>query len=286
VVACAKQVGPISWAWPKRFTPLSIKCLIRSAETYELPGRAVTVDPSSYLIINEGTEYSSRIDSTSDVETASVFLSGEICSQVYASLNLPDEKLLDGDEANAASNPVRFVERLYPKDETITPILINIHRLANTPSSDCQLEDNVYLLVEKLFMLHSQTNREIEQLRFAKPSTKEEIYKRLHVCRDFMVSNIGGNLNLEEIASIAGFAPHHFLRVFREVFGATPHQYLTKMRLERAHDMVLKRDQTISEICASVGFESLSSFSALYKRTFKVSPQQERSLERNYLKYR
>jgi len=273
MVACAKLAGPTSWSWPKRITPLSIKCLLRSTETYELPGRAVTVDQDSYLIINEGTEYASHIDSTGDVETASVFIAPETIAEVLESMRSSNDKLLD---AAISNKPVNFVERLYPRDDKLVSILTQIHRAANSPAEDIKIQQQVYSLAEHLLLLHDKVNEEIEALRFTKASTREEIYRRLHICRDYMISNLSRSQSLEEIAAIAGFAPHHFLRTFKEVFASTPHQYLTKLRLHKAQSLVRKGNLSVSDICADVGFESISSFSTLYKKTFNRSPLQDR----------
>lgn len=274
MVACATQVGPIKWSWPTRVTPLSVKYLLNASETYELSGRAVTVDPGSYLIINEGTEYASHVDSQSNVETASVFISPELLEDVLASLSLSTDQLLVDPSKTPAQ--VNFVERLYPRDEKVVPALLNIRRLVNTAGNDAQIQEAMHILVENLLLMQAGIKLEIDGLGFAKASTRDEIYRRLHVCRDFMLSNLNKNQDLEEVAAIAGFARHHFLRVFREVFRLTPHQYLMKARLDKARQFVKTTDRSISEICLDVGFESLSSFSALYKRNFQLSPQQDR----------
>lgn len=274
MVACANQVGPIKWSWPKRVTPLSVKYLLNSSETYELDGRSVTVDPGSYLIINEGTEYASHIESQSDVETASVFISPELLDDVLASVSLAPDQLLT--DSNISPPGINFVERLYPSDDRVVPALLNIRKLVNSESSDVQIQEAMHILVENLLLMQAGIKLDIDNLDFAKSSTREEIYRRLHICRDFMLSNLGKSQSLEEIAAVAGFARHHFLRVFREVFGQTPHQYLTKVRLDKARQLVKRTDRSISEICLDVGFESLSSFSALYRRNFQLSPQQDR----------
>jgi AraC-like DNA-binding protein len=60
--------------------------------------------------------------------------------------------------------------------------------------------------------------------------------------------------------------------MFKQVFGATPHQYLTARRLERARYLLAHTDQPVTEICLSVGFASLGAFSWLFRRRVGVSP--------------
>jgi AraC-like DNA-binding protein len=273
MVACAKQTGPIHWQWPKRYTPLSVKCLIKSAETYELPNRSVTVDQNSYLIINEGTEYASHIDSNEDVETASVFITSELMSEVMATLNLSNDKLIDKYDDD---RPVDFVERLYPRDDKLISILTNIHALTNSTASDLELQQQMYVLAEHLLILHQRVKQEIADLQFARAATREEIYKRLHICRDYMSSNLRRSLTLDELSLVAGFAPHHLLRMFKQVFNTTPHKYLMQLRLDQARRLVLNSDEQITDICDAVGFESVTSFSSLYKRNYQLSPLQDR----------
>ena len=73
-------------------------------------------------------------------------------------------------------------------------------------------------------------------------------------------------LDLDELARTANFSRYHFLRAFRSAFHATPHEYLTRKRIERAKELLAKDKLTVTEICFEVGFESLGSFSTLFHK--------------------
>jgi transcriptional regulator GlxA family with amidase domain len=75
-------------------------------------------------------------------------------------------------------------------------------------------------------------------------------------------------------------APHHFLRTFKLAFHQTPHQYLTHLRLERAQSLLRHTDTPVTDICMDVGFESLGSFSWLFRRECGQSPSAFRSSHR------
>jgi AraC-like DNA-binding protein len=83
-------------------------------------------------------------------------------------------------------------------------------------------------------------------------------------------------LNLDQIASQAGFSRYHFIRLFRRTYGITPHQYLMQRRIEQAQALLASSDLPITEICFEVGFRSLGSFSALFHRYTGHSPSAHR----------
>ena len=79
-------------------------------------------------------------------------------------------------------------------------------------------------------------------------------------------------LDLEELARSANFSRYHFLRAFRRAFHATPHEYLTRKRIERAKELLAESEFTVTKICFEVGFESLGSFSTLFHKIVGWSP--------------
>lgn len=73
-------------------------------------------------------------------------------------------------------------------------------------------------------------------------------------------------LDLERLAAEANLSKFHFIRLFRRHHFATPHQYLLRQRIERAKLLLSTGDRSVTEICFEVGFDSLGSFSATFRR--------------------
>ena len=99
------------------------------------------------------------------------------------------------------------------------------------------------------------------------PFTAPEILERLIRARDFIDLCYDLPLDLEEISSHACFSRYHFLRLFRQAFNQTPHQYLVQRRIERAKELLGGKDLRVTDVCFEVGFQSLGSFSSLFHKS-------------------
>ena len=97
------------------------------------------------------------------------------------------------------------------------------------------------------------------------------LYRRIVQAKLFIDQNFSNDIDLDNIADEAYFSKFHFIRLFRTIYGKTPHQYLTSVRIEKAI-LLLRSGKTVSEVCSVVGFNSLTSFSGLFKRIAGMSP--------------
>ncbi|HUI72581.1 MAG TPA: AraC family transcriptional regulator [Spirochaetia bacterium] len=79
-------------------------------------------------------------------------------------------------------------------------------------------------------------------------------------------------LDIDALCDEAHFSRYHFIRTFRSRLRETPHQYLTRRRIDRARELLATTEMSITDICFDVGFESLGSFSALFHRAVGWSP--------------
>jgi AraC-like DNA-binding protein len=90
-------------------------------------------------------------------------------------------------------------------------------------------------------------------------------------------------LTVERLAAQAGLSVFHFIRAFRVAFGTTPHRYLRDKRLERAKELLVTTPLPITEICDQIGFQSLGSFSSLFRRVVEESPAEFRARRRKHV---
>ncbi len=104
----------------------------------------------------------------------------------------------------------------------------------------------------------------------------EEALPHLRAAKDLMDRAFGEPLDLDALASAAGYSRFHFLRVFRATYGETPGAYLSRRRIERAKDLLRSANLTVTEVCHLVGFSSLGSFSARFAELVGVTPTEYR----------
>ncbi len=259
---------------------LSVKSFFYGQAFYNTGKGLHAVNDSSYLVLNHGQPYSITIESELAVESFCIFFKEGLAEDVYNSLHSKPEKLLDCPLASPESK-INFFDKTYPHDKILSPALLSIKSsFADRRNQPGWLEEQMHRVMQLLLKVHQKTCQEALTINAVRPSTREELYRRLFRSKDFIVASFDQPITLKEMAGIACLSPNHFLRSFRQAFRQTPHQFLTSIRLEHARKMLSEANQSITEICFSVGFESLGSFSRLFRRHTGFSPEQFRRLKR------
>lgn len=259
--------------------PLSIKSVSKGREIYQTDGVERVVDPNSYLILNHGQRYSSIIESDMEADSYCVWFRPGFTESAMAAMNSPADRLLD--DPATSTGPIEFVDRLYPHDDLVSPVLQRMHRAFNEGwSTSAWLEEQFHHLAEGMVRSHRQVTAEIERMPAVRRSTRQETYRRLHRAKDYLDANLTSPVMLSEVATVAWLSPHHFLRQFQQLFGESPRQYQTRRRMEKACDLLKRTDQPVTEICFSLGFESLGSFSWLFRKLHGAPPSRFRALHR------
>jgi len=241
------------------------------------------LDENHYLIQN--LDQHSENELSSDIESEGMvvgFLPG-FAEQILHATTTPADRLLD-QPMSQRPQQVQFFNRIFHHDDIVSPVLFRIRDgLASGIATHGWLEEQNYDLLERLLRAHRGIAREIETLPAMRVSTRTEYFVRLGRARDFIESNLSDPVTLRDIADAACMAPCHFLRLFKQAFGETPQRYLSRRRIERAMILLRQTDTSVTEICLSVGFQSLGSFSWLFRKRTGQSPQQYRELGRQLM---
>lgn len=233
---------------------LSIKCLAGGTERYFLGRRSVCVTDASWLVLNEGNEYGSLLESGSGAYAFSLFLRPGLADEVAHAQGLDAAEALDeGREARAA--PVIFHEQLRPHDARISPVLSSIQvAVARGERDEDWLEEQFTLLAGLLIREEHRHGRSREQaLVHLRPAIRRELSRRLLFAEGYMREHLSESLPLRDIARHAALSPWHLLRRFRELHGTTPALWLRRLRVQRALRLRANESLTWDEIALAVG---------------------------------
>jgi AraC family transcriptional regulator len=84
-------------------------------------------------------------------------------------------------------------------------------------------------------------------------------------------------LSLQDMSRVAFISQFHFNRVFRQVTGIPPHQFLYALRLEMAKRLLLTTGESVTDVCFDVGYNSLGTFTRRFTELVGISPNRFRA---------
>lgn len=103
--------------------------------------------------------------------------------------------------------------------------------------------------------------------------SRREYMRRIYKVQDYIETNLHLTLSLEELAFVAGFSKFHFHRIFKSLVNEPLSQYVNRLKLEKAAQMLIQRpDVTVTEVAYNFGFVDSAIFSRAFKNHFKISP--------------
>jgi YesN/AraC family two-component response regulator len=101
---------------------------------------------------------------------------------------------------------------------------------------------------------------------------------------NFINEHFNQPLSLKQLADIAGLSPNYFHKIFSEVMKVTPNDYIASIRLNKAKELLLTTNLQIYNISDQCGFNNVSYFGYLFKKSFHATPIDFRN-RHNYVNY-
>ena len=193
---------------------------------------------------------------------------GVTVSHVY----LPKERLKACADLIAPGKPVEPLIRVGFEDSTTVRILqiLSEEAVQGDASYRLFLEQAIDLLCLHLVRAHSAFGGTVAP--FASGLARWQV-KRV---TEYMREHLGRSVGLSELAALVNLSRFHFCRAFRLTTGCTPHQWLTRARMERARRLLADPNLSVTEVALSVGYETPSAFTASFRRIVGLTPSQFR----------
>jgi AraC family transcriptional regulator len=245
---------------------LSIKVARGGRERYFIEGRSIAVDDDSFLILNDNRIYGSRFESNVETESFSIFFRPGLAEEVFGAVMTPVERALE-QGGSASLRAVEFAEVLQPHDSRVTPMLRYVQYGVNSGVEDGDwYEEQFQFLLERMLAHHRRVTEQMLRLPVLKAATQREIYRRLGLAVDLVHSSYEKDIGLQQMAEAACLSKFHFLRLFTELHGLTPHAYLQRKRARAASRLLSTNRLTSCEVAGKAGFNSRSTMMRQLKR--------------------
>ncbi|MEL6275847.1 MAG: AraC family transcriptional regulator, partial [Bacteroidota bacterium] len=96
--------------------------------------------------------------------------------------------------------------------------------------------------------------------------------KRINQVVAYIQDNLDQKLTLPVLAEQTGWNMYHFARLFKKYLDTTPHQYVLKVRMDRAQTMLANSSDSILQIAQQLGYDSHSHFTQAFRKTTGITP--------------
>ncbi|MEM6265781.1 MAG: helix-turn-helix transcriptional regulator [Bacteroidota bacterium] len=95
---------------------------------------------------------------------------------------------------------------------------------------------------------------------------------------DYVFTNISSPISISELAELTGNSVYHFARTFRQTTGETPYQFISRLKINQAKELLINTEQKVIEVAMDVGFNDPGHFTRIFKRQLGVTPTEFRKL--------
>lgn len=182
---------------------------------------------------------------------------------------LPDDRLRASAEQLGCSDDVELLSRVGFDDPVASRLMEMLGREADLsdPSARLFVEQATDLLCTQLLRGHS-SHGTLSTLKMRRGLSTWQVKK----VTTYMRERLGAPIGLDDLAGVVGLSRFHFCTAFREATGSTPHEWLVRLRIERARQLLADPALSITEIAFAVGYETPSSFAAAFRKVMSTTP--------------
>jgi AraC family transcriptional regulator len=190
-------------------------------------------------------------------------------SHVY----LTEQRLQHCADVLAGGQRIELLDRVGFEDPAAAHILQMLSQSSalNDPASRLFVEQAIDLLCTQLIRAHSSIGA-LPQAEPRRGLADWQVNRVASYMRDFLDRDIG----LDEMAALVGLSRFHFCTAFRRATGASPHHYLTALRMAQARKLLAEPSLPIIQVALAVGYQTPAAFTASFRKANKMTPSEFR----------
>ena len=191
----------------------------------------------------------------------------------FSGVVLSDDRLRAFSDEVGGGRRIDLAERILVDDPTTSRIvdLLTDGLEADDRASRLFFERGIDLLCAQLARVHC-SNRELGVW----PRRRGLAAWQVKRVTGYMRDRLGEDIGLRELAQLVGLSRFHFCTAFRLATGQTPHEWLVRLRIGRARELLADPSLRITDIALTAGYGTPSAFSASFRRIVRATPTEYR----------
>ena len=269
IVKTIERIQDITWSMePNRHENYEMVYMKKGFALFEISGQPISLGPNDIVIIKPMQYHKFMVKSENGCEF--IVLNFKFENKINGEYSeIPLEDFLNFVSSRETGPYIAL--KVSQKNEII--VLLN-RILKERQSSEPGSEFLNYLLVLELFVLLSRALK-MEWENSIK-SKSQKLKELINISINFIHNNFERDISLGDIAKFVFLSPSYFTRAFKEETGLSPINFLLKVRIERAKELLTETGSKISDIALSVGFSNQQRFNEMFKKYTNLTPLQYR----------
>jgi len=242
----------------------TIKYVIDGVKHYKYNNQNIEVSNSQYLILNNDSLITT--EAKKGTKGLSLFLSSKLINEISHFYS-------------RSNSSIKFLEVIQRNSNQKVNNLLNeiVYLYENNQIGLKQQIDDFFVAISELIVQEQLSiDNNFMNLKVVKHNTKRELYKSIIETKEYLNDNFKEKISLDLISRDIGISKYYLHRLFREINGNTPLEYLKNIRLEKAKNKLQYSKDSIFEIAFKCGFDNIAYFSNVFKKHIGLSPTQYR----------
>jgi len=174
---------------------------------------------------------------------------------------------------NKKSKEITFSITCNIRTEVIQDIYIRLLNILTNEAESNMMSDG---LLDELYYRILQSNNGAMLAQLCEENSNVSKISRTV---EYIIENINQKISLDEMARLADMSINNFHKLFKLALNDTPVQYIKKIRLYKARQLIIYNNMKAVDAAQEVGYDSTSQFSREFKRYFGVSPSKIKDME-------
>ena len=266
VVLTPKNSRPGTWHWHSYF---EITCVLEGKGNYFVNGQEYTMEKDDIIIFNNVEPHGWKLLG-GNMKLLVMIFSPEFVAEKISVFDAEYLKPF----VERGSNFKNRVGREEKVNEEIRISIREIHQEWNERKEGYPLmiKANVLRILTMLIRAYQDETKSGEMLK-----EKKNAMKRLEQAFTYINDHYCEKITLEEVAASVYMSSNYFSSYFRRVANISFSDYVTRLRVNRAREMLRENGANVTEIAMECGFNNISNFYRLYKKHMGKTPGDEKS---------